>query len=226
VIINCGRNSKAGYDNIGIAIDYNNSITNNYFYNNCVFNGDENSPVVFLRGYFLTIAQFNNQSDTIDVASDNIQIDPLLETPDSLYYYLTGSSPCIDAGMDVGLHFDFYGNPIYFGNAPDIGIHEYSNSIGIFSEKSTAADNFILEQNYPNPFNPATTINYQLPQSGLVQLNVYNLIGQEVATLVNEVKFKGKYSVTFNAENLPSGVYIYSLHLKDFVQNQKMTLVK
>ncbi|HFE64722.1 MAG TPA: hypothetical protein ENK14_09965 [Caldithrix sp.] len=84
IIFNCGRNSKSGYDSIGIAIQNSNSIKTNYFYNNCVFNGNENSPAVFLRGAFLTIEQFNTLNDTIDVASDNIQKDPLLSTPDSL----------------------------------------------------------------------------------------------------------------------------------------------
>ena len=83
-----------------------------------------------------------------------------------------------------------------------------------------------LQQNFPNPFNPVTNIVYQLPKSGLVQLKVYDLLGSEVAVLVNELKSKGSYSVNFDASNLPSGVYIYSLRVNDFVQNNKMTLLK
>src|SRR5690554_2193532 len=83
-----------------------------------------------------------------------------------------------------------------------------------------------LQQNYPNPFNPVTNILYQLPTSGLVQLKVYNLLGSEVAVLVNEVKSEGSYEVSFDASSLPSGVYIYSLRVNDFVQNSKMTLLK
>lgn len=86
--------------------------------------------------------------------------------------------------------------------------------------------NYALYQNYPNPFNLTTQISYQIKESGLVQLIIYNTLGQNVATLVNEVKSKGKYSVNFNAENLPSGVYIYSLKVNDFVQNRKMALLK
>ncbi|PJA95396.1 MAG: hypothetical protein CO129_11970 [Ignavibacteriales bacterium CG_4_9_14_3_um_filter_34_10] len=87
-------------------------------------------------------------------------------------------------------------------------------------------NNYELYQNYPNPFNPTTQISYQIKESGLVQLIIYNTIGQKVATLVNEVKSEGRYTVNFNAENLPSGVYIYSLRVNDFVQNQKMALLK
>jgi len=93
-----------------------------------------------------------------------------------------------------------------------------------------------LHQNYPNPFNSMTTIIYQIKEKGLVQLKVYNLLGQEIVTLVNEEKPAGMYSVLFSAEggsasggdasNLPSGIYIYSLRVNGFVQNNKMTLLK
>ncbi|MEP0860260.1 MAG: T9SS type A sorting domain-containing protein, partial [Ignavibacterium sp.] len=83
-----------------------------------------------------------------------------------------------------------------------------------------------LSQNFPNPFNPVTTISYQIKEQGLVQLRVYNLLGQEIVTLVNEVQSSGIYETLFDASNLPSGVYIYSLRVNDFVQNNKMTLLK
>ncbi|MBX2976283.1 MAG: T9SS type A sorting domain-containing protein [Ignavibacteriaceae bacterium] len=83
-----------------------------------------------------------------------------------------------------------------------------------------------LYHNYPNPFNPITNIIYQIPKSGLVQLKVYDLLGSEVAELVNEEKAEGSYSINFDASHLPSGVYIYSLRVNDFVQNNKMTLLK
>jgi hypothetical protein len=68
-----------------------------------------------------------------------------------------------------------------------------------------------LNQNYPNPFNPSTTISYSVPKSQFVVLNVYNLLGQLVTTLVNQQQNAGNYSVTFNANKLASGVYVYSL---------------
>ncbi len=83
-----------------------------------------------------------------------------------------------------------------------------------------------ISQNYPNPFNPATTINYQLPQTGFVTLKIYDILGKEVATLVNEQKNQGRYSVNFNASHLASGVYIYQLSVNDYVSSKKMLLIK
>jgi photosystem II stability/assembly factor-like uncharacterized protein len=83
-----------------------------------------------------------------------------------------------------------------------------------------------LDQNYPNPFNPATLINYQIPENGFVTLKVFNTVGKEVATLVNERQTNGSYSINFNASNLPSGLYIYQLRINNFVSSKKMLLIK
>ena len=83
-----------------------------------------------------------------------------------------------------------------------------------------------LEQNYPNPFNPTTNINFSIPEQQLVQLKVYNVIGQEVATLVNDVMNQGNYSIAFDAASLSSGVYFYKLETGNFTEVKKMTLAK
>jgi len=85
---------------------------------------------------------------------------------------------------------------------------------------------YSLEQNYPNPFNPSTTIRYQLPQDGLVTLKIYDILGREVTTLVNEEKTKGRYEINFNASNLASGVYLYRIKVNDYVAIKKMILLK
>jgi hypothetical protein len=85
---------------------------------------------------------------------------------------------------------------------------------------------FALQSNYPNPFNPTTKISYQIPKDGFVNLVVYNTLGQEVAVLVNQHQSIGKYSVQFDASNLPSGVYIYKLTANDYVSVKKMLLTK
>ena len=95
-------------------------------------------------------------------------------------------------------------------------------------DESVFPEDFRLFQNYPNPFNPArTVIRYQLPENGEVTLKVYDVLGREVATLVNEFKHAGSYDVTFNAANLSSGVYIYKMQtVQGFIQIKKMILMK
>lgn len=91
---------------------------------------------------------------------------------------------------------------------------------------NTVPDNFSLSQNYPNPFNPLTRINYELPISNYVLLKVYDALGNEVQTLVNEKQNAGSYSVDFNAASLPSGIYFYKLVTEKFSETKKMILVK
>ncbi|MGQ9805769.1 MAG: T9SS type A sorting domain-containing protein [Chlorobiales bacterium] len=93
-------------------------------------------------------------------------------------------------------------------------------------EPLVKAQEYRLAQNYPNPFNPTTNISYVLPKAENVSLKIYDVLGREVATLVNEVKAAGAYTVPFNASNLASGVYFYRLQAGSFVQTKKMMLVK
>ena len=95
---------------------------------------------------------------------------------------------------------------------------------------TTLPEKFILNQNYPNPFNPTTTISYSLPQSGFVQLKVYDMLGCEVATLVNEEQSQGNYSVEFDASSVnrrvTSGIYFYKIQVRDFTQTKKLILLR
>ncbi len=85
---------------------------------------------------------------------------------------------------------------------------------------------YLLEQNYPNPFNPSTTIKYQIPNDGMVSLKIYDINGQLVKTLVNKEQAVGKYSVTFDASSLSSGIYLYKLQSNSFNKSLKMLLIK
>jgi len=85
---------------------------------------------------------------------------------------------------------------------------------------------YVLEQNHPNPFNPATTIKYSVPSDEFVKLGIYNAIGEEVRTLVNEFKSAGSYEVSLNAENLASGIYYYRIDAGEFSASKKMILMK
>ena len=87
-------------------------------------------------------------------------------------------------------------------------------------------NSYFLSQNYPNPFNPATKISYKIGEPGFVQLKVYNVLGVEVKSLINEFKISGEYSINFNASSLSSGVYFYTLSINNFTQTRKMILEK
>ena len=92
--------------------------------------------------------------------------------------------------------------------------------------QDSVPSDFTLEQNYPNPFNPSTNIRFSLPEANQVTLKVFDMLGQEVVTLVNEFINAGSYEVTFDASNLPTGIYTYSLTAGDFQSVKKMMLIK
>jgi hypothetical protein len=98
--------------------------------------------------------------------------------------------------------------------------------LGTKNTNTQVPNSYSLSQNYPNPFNPVTNISYAIPKAGNVKLVVYDVLGREVATLVNEVKTPGSYKVMFDASNLASGVYMYRIEAGDFVNTKKMMLVK
>jgi hypothetical protein len=95
----------------------------------------------------------------------------------------------------------------------------------------TQPKSFFLSQNYPNPFNPSTKIKFQIPgqarnDNNLVTLKVYDLLGREVATLVNEEKPAGEYEIEFDGTRLPSGIYFYQLKAGNYIETKKMVLLK
>ncbi len=85
---------------------------------------------------------------------------------------------------------------------------------------------FVLNQNYPNPFNPSTIINYFVPQESFVSIKVYDFLGREVITLVNEMKSIGGYEIMFDASQLPSGTYFYNMIADNYSDTKKMILIK
>jgi len=122
-----------------------------------------------------------------------------------------------DGDMDV-LSASVADNKIaWYENMGVVGIEAISNEIPI---------EFSLSQNYPNPFNPITKIRYQLPQESKVIIKLYDILGSEVITLLNEKKEPGVYEVDFNAQHLSSGTYIYRIIAGDFVETKKMILLR
>jgi len=134
----------------------------------------------------------------------------------------TVNSPSDYTYTDIGLatgrynyrlkQIDFNGNFEYFNLSSEVGV-------GVPTR-------FELSQNYPNPFNPTTTINFDLPVDGKVSIKLFDMMGREVATLVNENKTAGYYTLNFNASNYSSGTYFYRIDAGSFVSTKKMMLVK
>jgi hypothetical protein len=117
-------------------------------------------------------------------------------------------------------------------NGVSLGTIQQSNSIGITEPVGIGNINgntpsaFVLNQNYPNPFNPVTSISYSLPKDEHVLLKVYNLLGEEIYTLVNSFEKAGEHSLNFDGYELASGVYIYKIIAGDFTDTKKMILIK
>ncbi len=110
---------------------------------------------------------------------------------------------------------------------PDLmPLWESGGTVGVKRIDNQVPTSFSLSQNYPNPFNPTTTINYMLPKSGIVTLKVFNALGEEISTLVNNEQAAGSYKVTFDASRLASGVYFYRLETGNFILTKKMILMK
>jgi hypothetical protein len=113
-------------------------------------------------------------------------------------------------------------------NLPDIGADEFDGEriTDVSDENETFPTEYSLYQNYPNPFNPSTKIKYSVPQTSQVQIKVFDVLGNEIATIVKEEKPIGNYEVEFDARELSSGIYFYQLNAGNFVETKKMLLIK
>lgn len=157
---------------------------------------------------------------------------PYFSKPHNPYDLRDFKLRCIvkDATNTTKTSNEFYVDVVSYPPEFSIGQNDYNKdqAISLAKENEVASipGSFALNQNYPNPFNPTTTIEYQLPSDGFVSLKIFDLLGSEVKTLVNEFKTKGRYSITFDASNLASGLYIYQLKSSNFSLIKKMILSK
>lgn len=138
------------------------------------------------------------------------------------YTYLQTSDPNITS---PGWYF--YTNPT--GDSVSLYLvraYVHYKTTGVTKEIELMPSQFNVGQNYPNPFNPSTTISYSIPKASNVTVNVFNLLGQKVATLLDKFQQAGQYTIDFKADNLPSGVYIYSIRYGNLEQSKKMVLLK
>jgi len=112
------------------------------------------------------------------------------------------------------------------GTSYDVFIAKLEATTSVAGEQSSIPTEYYLNQNYPNPFNPSTQIEFSIPQSSHVILKVYDLLGKEIAILVNGTREAGTYSTTWNAQNCPSGVYFYRLTSGSYTMTKKLVLMK
>ena len=158
---------------------------------------------------------------------NNISDDPKLVNPEITYEIQTGS-PCIDAGVSSFTYNNQeiinYSESEFSGTAPDIGAFEFGFTVDVKEDKLPLS--FQLYQNYPNPFNPTTTISFQIPANEFVRVSIYDILGNEVANLLNNEMESGFHSLTWNASDLSSGVYFCLLKAGTYKITRKMLLVK
>lgn len=151
-------------------------------------------------------------------------IDPAFQQAGTWYDYFTGDSITV-ANVDSTISL----SPSQFNIYTTVRLPKPNIDIvtAVDDQKSKiVVKNYRLEQNYPNPFNPSTIIRYQIPESGLVTVKIYDLLGREVKTLVNEFMQGGIYNVSFNAANLASGIYFYQIKAGNFISTKKMILLR
>jgi hypothetical protein len=170
--------------------------------------------------------------------SGNIDLYPEFVDSANGDFHLAENSPCIGAAIDsieiAGTWYycpltDMEGNPRPNppGSMPDMGAFESSLSVSSIEDYLSQTPNtYLLEQNFPNPFNSVTKIRYSIPQTSIVVIKVYDILGNEIKTLVKEEKSAGTYELNWNAKDLPSGAYFYRLQAGDFVEAKKMLLIK
>ena len=150
----------------------------------------------------LTISIGTDTCHTLDVGTLGLTDSLVVE------WWIEAHSSYPDTSIESTTHFHFY---------PPSAAE---------NEEALIPKEFALHQNWPNPFNPTTQICFDLKESGFVSLKVYNLMGQEITSLISSIKTAGTHTVTFNANNLPTGIYIYRLEVKDFISQKKMLLLK
>ena len=142
-----------------------------------------------------------------------------------------GVYPVVKDQIVIFSDFDLAGrtqdNICYFDNIS----FSPSNSVGIDNKSETLPQGFALEQNFPNPFNPVTTLRYDLPENGLVNITIYDMMGREVKTLINQIQDAGYRSVIWDATNdygkpVSAGIYLYQIQVGEYMQTKKMVLLK
>lgn len=157
----------------------------------------------------------------------NIDVNPVFASPIDLR--IVSPSLCIDAGDPEPVFNDGCSPPGLGTIRNDMGAHGGPQNcliVDVQERLPNAPRQFSLSQNYPNPFNPTTTIQFRVPRSEFVTLKIYDLLGREMTTLVNDRKSPGKYSITWNAMGFASGVYLYRIQAGNFHETRRLVLLR
>jgi hypothetical protein len=190
---------------------------------NCVsfgWYGSLNAAAVQKTNSWLAPFSTVTESDFISVDTTGVRAPRKADgsLPDVALLHPTLSSQLVNAGTDVGMPYN--------GNAPDLGAFESDAPAGVESRGSSATEGFVLLQNYPNPFNPTTVISCQLSVASDVRLAIYDVLGREVAVLVDGDMEPGGHEISFDGTGRASGVYVYRLRVGAQVASKKMLLMK
>jgi hypothetical protein len=193
-------------------------------------------PYLFGQRFKVNIVSYNPRvlTDTVGVGTKLVfRIDSVAtESNELLQFRWFHNNALIGNGNSVEVIFwdaGWHTITAIVSAGEDLGFIKWSifvNPLTTVEERLSVPKIFVLHQNYPNPFNPSTTIGYDLPKSGRVVLKVYDILGREVRTLVNEEQPAGRYSVRFDAADLPSGVYFYRLEAGDLVASKRLIIIK
>lgn len=222
-------------------------IYNNIFYGNTInsinlsYSTSSSKPnITYVDNNIYTESTFiynTKPNSVVNKGTNNFSSDPGFQNETD--YFLTSTSSAIDKGTvnikSFGKSFAVLDSVFtipdsiiikqYSGKAPDLGAREFGNASGIGQSRNIITE-YKLQQNYPNPFNPTTAVIFSIPKFSYVELNVYDLLGRKVATLVEKELGAGEYKIQFDGSFLPSGVYVYMLQAGSFRDSKKLLLMK
>ncbi len=202
------------------------------------YNLDETTPHVFRT------IDYGNTWDDISGNLPDIPVNSIIIEYDDDSTLYVGTDAGVFFTQNLGISWYVLGTGLPNSPVFDINYHQPTHKLvagthgrSLFeidlstvtssnNEKDLIVENFKLHQNYPNPFNPTTTIKYSIPSDGFVKLSIFNSIGEEVSTLVNEFKPGGSYEVKIKGDGLTSGVYFYRIQAGSFIETKKMVLMK
>ena len=200
-------------------------VSNNGGYNWFAADSGFNSNAYFLSFYqdrFTTKLLYDLRTDGLYSSSNVNFYWSKVEGTENLPIYFSPTGFYDDRNMK-NVFIDPIKEELFIGTAE--GIYKTSLITNVEYDNISLSD-FSLNQNYPNPFNSSTTIEYQINKSSFISLTVYDILGNVIATLANEEQPAGKHYITFNAGNLPSGIYVYKLTADNFVATKKLILLK